>query len=96
MDCTNYGVSAAKTTPHAKRKCAATLRFFGAPTAIFVFVHGGLREFSVFDAGIFMQSLMLSAHAHGLGTCAQGALATWTGPVRQAFEASQSQRVFAG
>jgi nitroreductase len=70
--------------------------FFGAPVAIFVFVHSGLREFSVLDAGIFMQSLMLSAHAHGLGTCAQGALATWVGPVKAAFEVPPGYKLIAG
>ena len=70
--------------------------FFGAPTAIFVFVHSGLREFSALDAGIFMQSLMLSAHAHGLGTCAQGALATWAGPVRQAFDVPAGYQLISG
>lgn len=70
--------------------------FFGAPTAIFVFVHSGLREFSVLDAGIFMQGLMLSAHAHGLGTCAQGALATWAGPVRHAFDVPAGYKLIGG
>lgn len=70
--------------------------FFGAPVAIFVFVHGGLREFSVLDAGIWLQSLMLSAHARGLGTCAQGALATWAGPVRAAFAVPKDYRLICG
>ena len=70
--------------------------FFGAPTAIFVFVHSGLREFSVLDAGIFVQTLMLSAHANGLGTCAQGALATWAGPVRDAFDIPKPYKLICG
>ena len=70
--------------------------FFGAPTAIFVFVHSGLRELSVLDAGIFVQTLMLSAHAHGLGTCAQGALATWAGPVRDAFDIPKPYKLICG
>lgn len=70
--------------------------FFGAPVALFVFVHAGLREFSVLDAGIWLQSLMLSAHAHGLATCAQGALATWAGPVRSAFAVPQGYRLICG
>ena len=70
--------------------------FFGAPSAIFVWVHSGLREFSVLDAGIFVQTLLLSAHAHGLGTCAQGALATWAGPVRQAFEVPAPYKLICG
>ena len=60
--------------------------FFGAPTAIFIFTHKGLGEYSVSDAGLFMQNLMLSAHARGLGTCAQGMLAIWPKPVRCEFK----------
>jgi len=70
--------------------------FFGAPTAVFVFVHSGLREFSVLDPAIFVQTLMLSAHAHGLGTCAQGALATWAGPVRNAFDVPKQYKLICG
>lgn len=70
--------------------------FFGAPTVIFLFVHAGLREFAVLDAGIFLQSLMLSAQSHSLGTCAQGALATWAGPVRAAFDVPSHYKLICG
>jgi nitroreductase len=70
--------------------------FFGAPTALFIFVHSGLKEFSALDAGIFAQTLMLSAHARGLGTCAQGALATWAGPVREAFAVPPHYKLLCG
>ena len=83
---------------HAARETQMrrNFEFFGAPAAIFIFVHRGLREFSVLDAGIFMQSLMLSAHSRGLGTCAQGALATWAGPVRQAFDVPLNYKLIGG
>ncbi len=83
---------------HAAREAQMrkNFEFFGAPTAVFVFVHGGLREFSVLDAGILVQTLMLSAHAHGLGTCAQGALATWGGPVRAAFDIPRHYKLICG
>jgi nitroreductase len=83
---------------HAAREAQMrkNFEFFGAPTAIFVFVHCGLREFSVLDAGIFTQTLMLSAHAQGLGTCAQGALATWAGPVRTAFAVPDHYKLICG
>jgi nitroreductase len=83
---------------HAAREAQMrkNFEFFGAPAAIFVFAHKGLREFSVLDAGIYMQTLMLSAHAHGLGTCAQGALATWAGPVRAAFEVPAHYQLISG
>jgi nitroreductase len=63
---------------------------------MFVFVHRGLREFSVLDAGIWLQTLMLSAQAHGLATCAQGALATWAGPVKQAFAVPKDYKLLCG
>ena len=70
--------------------------FFGAPTAIFIFVHRGLHEYAVLDAGIFLQSLMLSAEARGLATCAQGALATWSGPVKAAFDVPKDYKLICG
>jgi nitroreductase len=39
---------------------------------------------------------MLSAHAHGLGTCAQGALAIWAGPVRAEFAVPDAYRLICG
>jgi nitroreductase len=70
--------------------------FFGAPTAIFVFVHDGLGAYSVLDAGLMMQTLLLSAHARGLATCAQGALAMWAGPVRAEFDVPDHYHLLCG
>lgn len=70
--------------------------FFGAPVAMFVFVHAGLREFSVLDAGIWLQTLILSAQSHGLATCAQGALAIWGGPLRAEFEVPVHYKLVCG
>lgn len=68
------------------RQMRRNYEFFGAPAAIFAFVHSGLGLYSVLDAGFMLENLVLSAHARGLGTCAQGALAMWSGPVRAEFE----------
>ncbi|MEI2716493.1 MAG: nitroreductase [Candidatus Nanopelagicales bacterium] len=78
------------------RQMRRNFEFFGAPVVIFVFVHEGLKEFSVLDAGIYLQTLMLSAHANGLATCAQGALATWPGPVRRAFDLPDRYKLICG
>lgn len=83
-------------TAARNRQLRRNFEFFGAPTVMFIFVHKGLREFSVLDAGIFLQTLMLSAHARGLATCAQGALATWAGPVKHAFEVPQDYKLICG
>ncbi len=70
--------------------------FFGAPVELFVFVHGGLDPFSASDAGLFMQNLMLSAHARGLGTCAQGAAAVWPDVVRAEFDVPPHYKLLCG
>ncbi len=58
-------------------------RFYGAPTVIFLFIDRSLTSWSIFDAGLFAQSLCLAAHSVGLGTCLQAALASYPGAVRQ-------------
>jgi nitroreductase len=75
-----------------RRNC----EFFGAPTVIFVFAHKGLMPFSAQDAGLMLQTLMLSAHANGLGTCAQGVLATWRGPVDAEFDIPKDYKLLTG
>jgi len=75
---------------------ARNFDMFGAPVAIFVFTHKGLPTYAVSDAGLFMQNLMLSAHARGLGTCAQGALAVWSDPVRAEFNVPKQYKLLCG
>ena len=78
------------------RQMRRNWEFFGAPVVLFVFVRRELGAYSVLDAGIFLQSLMLSAHARGLGTCAEGALGTWAGPVREAFAVPPAYKLLCG
>ena len=70
--------------------------FFGAPVELFIFVHKSLGVFAGSDAGLMMQNLILSAHAHGLGTCAQGAVITWDDVVRKEFDVSKDYRLLCG
>ena len=43
-----------------------------------------------------MQNLMLSAHARGLGTCAEGALAIWSTPVKKEFDVPKNYKLLCG
>ena len=70
--------------------------FFGAPTVMLLFVHGGLMPFAAHDAGLMLQTLMLSAAAHGLGTCPLGVLATWRHPADAEFEVPQHYKLITG
>ena len=78
------------------KQWAKNYSFFGAPVELFVFIHKDLHIYSASDAGLMMQNLMLSAHAHGLGTCAQGAVAIWDDVVRKEFEISNDYRLLCG
>ena len=78
------------------KQWAKNYSFFGAPVELFVFIHKDLQIYAAADAGLRMQNLMLSAHAHGLGTCAQGAVAIWDDVVRKEFEISNDYRLLCG
>lgn len=75
---------------------AKNFTFFDAPVVIFIFVHEALNQWASLDAGIFLQSLMLSATEEGLGSCAQGALATWGSPVRKHFKVDKGYKLLVG
>lgn len=75
---------------------ARNYSFFGAPVELFIYVHKSLHIYAASDAGLMMQNLMLSAHANGLGTCAQGAVAIWDDVVRKEFYIPKSYRLLCG
>lgn len=70
--------------------------FFGAPVELFIYIHKSLHIYAASDAGLMMENLMLSAHAHGLGTCAQGAVNIWDDVVRNEFEIPKDYRLLCG
>jgi nitroreductase len=75
---------------------AANYKFFGAPTELFVYIHKSLGIFSANDAGLMMENLILSAHAHGLGTCPQGAASMWDDVVREEFNVPENYVLLCG
>jgi nitroreductase len=82
--------------PARDQQWAKNYSFFGAPVELFVYVHKSLHIYAASDAGLMMQNLMLSAHAHGLGTCAQGAVDIWDDVVREEFEIPKDYRLLCG
>ena len=90
-----FGVTRGDTTAR-NVQWAKNYSFFGAPVEVFVFVHKSLHIYAASDAGLMMQNLILSAHAHGLGTCAQGAVGIWEDVVRKEFEISKNYRLLCG
>ena len=82
--------------PARDQQWAKNYSFFGAPVELFMYVHKSLHVYAASDAGLMMQNLMLSAHAHGLGTCAQGAVAIWDDVVRKEFDVPKGYRLLCG
>jgi len=82
--------------PARDQQWAKNYSFFGAPVELFIYVHKSLHIYAASDAGLMMQNLILSAHSHGLGTCAQGAVAIWEDVVRQEYEIPRGYRLLCG
>jgi len=93
-----YGHLGIERNDYAQREkqMAHNYDFFGAPAALFVFVNKKLGAYGTLDAGIFLQSLMLSAHEEGLGTCAQASVAAWSTPVRSRFAIPSGYKLLCG
>ena len=91
----SFGVTRGDRTAR-DQQWAKNYSFFGAPVELFIFVHKSLHIYAASDAGLMMQNLMLSAHAHGLGTCAQGAVAIWDDVVRKEFDVPKGYRLLCG
>ncbi|MBM4136607.1 MAG: hypothetical protein FJ241_07225 [Nitrospira sp.] len=72
------------------------LQFYGAPHGIFLFQDSSLSLWSLFDMGLFAQSLMLAAHAYGLGTVPQAFLTDYAQHIKKFLEIPQSKRLVLG
>ena len=90
-----FGVARGDRTAR-DQQWAKNYSFFGAPVELFIYVHKSLHIYAASDAGLMMQNLMLSAHAHGLGSCAQGAVAIWDDVVRKEFDVPKGYRLLCG
>ena len=70
--------------------------FFGAPVALFFFTHRGLDHFGTLDLGLYMQTVMLSAKARGIGTCSQGYLGNYPDIIKDEFEVPEEYALVCG
>ncbi len=74
----------------------ANFRFYKAPHGIFLFQDASLSLWSLFDLGLFAQSLMLAAHAKGLGTVPQAFLTDYSPQVKKFLGIDESKRLVLG
>lgn len=84
-------------SPEVRKKSKiANFRFYGAPHGIFLFQDASLTPWSLFDMGLFAQSLMLAAHAHGLGTVPQAFLTDYARDIKKFLNIPDSKRLVLG
>lgn len=75
---------------------AHNFRFFDAPVALVVTIDSRFGSGAYLDLGMLLHGLMLSAQAHGLSTCAIGALACYPDIVRRHLGLEQSTHIVCG
>ncbi|MEV0442356.1 nitroreductase family protein [Streptomyces spectabilis] len=79
-----YGALGIGPDDHTARAAydAESLRFYGAPHAAFLFVHGDGEARLAADVGAYMQTLLLAMTAYGVDSCPQGLLSFYADTVR--------------
>ena len=71
-------------------------KFYEAPCVLFLFMDRTLTSWSIFDMGLFTQSLILTAHSLGLGTCLQASVSRYPDAVRDFLEIPKTKSVVLG
>jgi len=74
----------------------ANFSFYRAPHVIFLYQDGSLSLWSLFDMGLFAQTLMLAAHASGLGTVPQAFLTDYARETKAFLGIPESKRLVLG
>ncbi len=93
-----YGVlGIAREDKEKRRQWSLTgSRFFGAPNAIIVYIDRTLGAWSILDAGIVMQTIMLAAQSYGLGTCALYRSVIYPEELRRILNIPESKLIVCG
>jgi len=74
----------------------ANFNFYNAPHAFYLLQDSSLSQWSLFDLGLFAQSLMLAAHALGLGTVPQAFATDYADDVKKFLDIPQTKRLVLG
>ncbi len=82
---------AARDAQFARNFC-----FFDAPVALLVTIERDMGTGCYMDLGMALYGLMLAAQAHGLASCAIGALASYPGLIRKTLSLSDSHAIVCG
>ncbi|HEY0824973.1 MAG TPA: nitroreductase [Ramlibacter sp.] len=78
------------------RQTGRNFSFFGAPVGLIITTDRTLTKHSWLDCGIFLQTLMLAAHARGLATCPQVAFLRFESSIAARLELPDTEAVACG
>lgn len=70
--------------------------FYDAPVGIIFTIDGALTKHSWLDYGLFLQNLMLAAHARGLATCAQVSFVPYQSIISSYLQLAPDESVVCG
>jgi nitroreductase len=70
-----------------------SLKFYGAPAVILVFIDESFPSERMTDIGIFLGYLLLAAHAHGLGTCPVGLVTSYEDEIKDALNIPEAKKL---
>lgn len=71
-------------------------KFYGAPCVLFLFIDSTLTPWSIFDMGLFSQSILLAAHSLGIGGCLQAVVAAYPDAVREFLDIAKTKKLIIG
>lgn len=80
----------------AARQIGRNYVFFGAPVGLIFAIDRDLEQGSWLDYGMFLQTIMIAARARGLDTCAQAAIANYSGIVRRHLAIPDTEAIVCG
>ena len=78
---------------HIKKIKKENFQFYGAPHVIYLYQDATLSPWSLFDLGLFAQSLMLAARAKGLGTVAQAFATDYAQEIKRFLAIPETKRL---
>lgn len=78
------------------RQFERNFRFFDAPVALLVTIDARMGSGCYMDLGMCLYGLMLAAAAHGVGSCAIGALASYPDLIRATLELGAENHIVCG
>ena len=71
----------------------ANFKFYGAPCILILLMDSTLGPWSIFDMGLFSQTLILIAHSFGVGSCLQASVSGYPDTIREVLGVPKTKKV---